>query len=78
MKQGNRVLGARRSVILGPTAQLNGERHGELGELEHMLEAELVRDVVSAGRTGSAEVSTTARVGGERSEHTYSFALWMY
>ena len=63
---------------LGPTAELYSERYSQLGEFEHMLEAELVRDVVSAGRTGSAEVSTTARVGGERSEHTYSFALWMY
>lgn len=48
MKQGNRVLGVRRSVILGPTAQLNGERHGELGELKHVAEAEFLRDVDAA------------------------------
>lgn len=48
MKQGNRVPGASYSVVLGPTTQLNGERNSKLGELEHMTEAEFIRDVDAA------------------------------
>ena len=48
MKQGNRVPGASYSVVLGPTTQLNGERNSKLGELEHMTEAEFIRDIHTA------------------------------
>lgn len=52
-----------------PATELDGEPNCELGKLEHMLEAELVRDVVFAA-TGNADVSayTCDRV----SEFAYS------
>lgn len=56
-----------------PAAELDGEPNRELGELEHMLKAELIRDVVFAA--GNADVS--AYTCDRMSEFAHSSWVWM-
>lgn len=61
------------TLRLLPATELNSESNSQLGELEHMLEAELVRDVVFA--TGNADVSAHRYI--RISEFAYSSWVWM-
>jgi hypothetical protein len=62
------------SVGLLPAAKLNGERGRKLGELQHVVEAELVRNVNTAVREGSASQSPALR----RKAKTHSLVEWMF
>lgn len=60
--------------LLGPASQLNSESDGQLGELQHMSEAELRGDIVTAGETRSVIHAILRACSGE----TYSRVLWMF
>lgn len=57
---------------LCPSCQFDSKADGELGELQHVREAELVRGVVPA----NGEISQ--RACGMHDSATYSFVLWIF
>ena len=58
---------------LRPSAKLDGERDSELGELAHVFEAELVRDIIPAAVRNDVSMDKWVM-----SEFTHSFDVWMY